>query len=331
MPAQIHSYRELLNRKDGPPGSSWGLFGDSGDLGTINFQSPERIVAACQAVTRGASFRLDLEVEKLDPPITKHRHPSQHVIFSNGMNHRDDYLERMYLQNGSHLDGLRHIRHHVHGFYNHTPDEAVNENSRRLGIGAWAKHGVVGRAVLLDIDRSLKRSGRQIDHANAEAFGVDVLDACVAEQNVEIRPGDMLLIRTGWIDYLLNTLDYSGRVGIRENLRSPGLEQSHAVLEWLWDRQISLIAADNAAVESYPPAPNSEFFFDPIDDPNGHVPGMIHPQLLALLGFPVGELWNLDELAADCAEDGRYDCLLVVAPMNLPAGVGSPANATAIK
>ena len=50
---------------------------------------------------------------------------------------------------------------------------------------------------------------------------------------------------------------------------------------------------------------------------------------IALLGFVIGELWWLDDLAADCTRTGVYDCLVVAKPLNLTGGVGSPANATA--
>lgn len=59
--------------------------------------------------------------------------------------------------------------------------------------------------------------------------------------------------------------------------------------------------------------------------------GLLHPHLIALLGMVVGELWKLDDLAVDCAADGVYDFMLVVKPLNLTGGVGSPANATAVK
>ena len=56
-----------------------------------------------------------------------------------------------------------------------------------------------------------------------------------------------------------------------------------------------------------------------------------HTLLLPMLGLPLGEMWNLEALAADCAADGRYECLFTSAPLNLPNGVASPPNALAIK
>jgi hypothetical protein len=50
-----------------------------------------------------------------------------------------------------------------------------------------------------------------------------------------------------------------------------------------------------------------------------------------LLGIPIGELWNLDPLAEDCASDGVYSFLFTSAPLNVEAGVASPPNALAIK
>jgi len=56
-----------------------------------------------------------------------------------------------------------------------------------------------------------------------------------------------------------------------------------------------------------------------------------HTILLPMLGLPLGELFALDALAADCAADGRYEFMLTSAPLNLPNGVASPPNALAIK
>jgi hypothetical protein len=57
----------------------------------------------------------------------------------------------------------------------------------------------------------------------------------------------------------------------------------------------------------------------------------MHTTLIPLLGMPIGELWQLDDLAADCAADERYEFFFTSAPLNVPGGVGSPPNALAIK
>jgi hypothetical protein len=57
----------------------------------------------------------------------------------------------------------------------------------------------------------------------------------------------------------------------------------------------------------------------------------MHWRLIPLLGLPIGELWDLDALAAACAADGVYEFFFTSAPLNVLGGVGSPPNALAIK
>ena len=59
--------------------------------------------------------------------------------------------------------------------------------------------------------------------------------------------------------------------------------------------------------------------------------GSLHRRLIPMLGFVVGELLDLGPLASLCAADSRWDFMFVAAPLNLPGGVGSPANAVAIR
>lgn len=96
----------------------------------------------------------------------------------------------------------------------------------------------------------------------------------------------------------------------------PGLDPSQATAGWVWDRQIAAMAADNVALEALPVDAGV---------------GFQHRRLIALQGMPIGEVWDLDELAQDCKNDGVYEFMLVSAPLNLPGGVGSPPNAYAIK
>jgi hypothetical protein len=72
--------------------------------------------------------------------------------------------------------------------------------------------------------------------------------------------------------------------------------------------------------------PDTEFAGSAVDDA-----GMMHQELIASLGMPLGELWRLDALATACAQDQRWHCLVVVKPLHLEGGVGSPANATALR
>ena len=102
-----------------------------------------------------------------------------------------------------------------------------------------------------------------------------------------------------------------------EALKSCGVESTSAMCEWLWDNRFAAIGTDCPAVEPWP--------WDFKDE------GALHYRTLSLLGLPLGEQFVLDDLAADCAADKRYEFMLVSAPMNLEGGIASPPNAVAIK
>lgn len=311
------TYRELLARTDGPPGSSWGLFPDHPERGMANHAGPADVLDAVRLVRSGAVFGLDYPLHVFDPSIAG-RTPPEHTMVSSHADQRDDYLDRFWLQASSHVDGLRHRRHHEHGFYGGVADDAVTPGSPPLGVNRWAERPIAGRGVLIDVARV-----RSIDHAAGEHLPATVLDDALAAQGATVGRGDLVLIRTGWAEWYLS-LDAGAREEVRATRTCTGLEQSHDTLAWLWDHGVALAASDTFALEALPASADSPF--------GGSTDsGMMHQELIALLGLPVGELWKLDELADACAADGVYESFVVVKPLNLTGGVGSPANAVALR
>jgi len=57
----------------------------------------------------------------------------------------------------------------------------------------------------------------------------------------------------------------------------------------------------------------------------------LHQMAIPHLGLLVGEMWALEELAADCAADGVYEFFLTAAPLPITGAVGSPVNPIAVK
>ena len=107
----------------------------------------------------------------------------------------------------------------------------------------------------------------------------------------------------------------------RTALESVGLEHSEAMARYLWDSHASAIASDNPAVEVWPPD----------REPGAWPFGFLHHVLIAQFGMALGELWWLADLAADCERDGVYEMFFTAAPLHVPGGIGSPANALAVK
>jgi hypothetical protein len=330
--SRIPTYQELLARRDAPAGAAWGVFGADDELGTVNFITPDCVRAAAALVRRGISFNLDCALDAFEPPVAPHRHRPRHTIFCNSPHHRDDYVDGLYLQGSTQVDSLRHFRHPDHGFYNRAPDAAVRAGSPTIGVNRYAERAIVGRGVLVDVDRHLRARGRSLDHRRGEPFPVALLDETARAQGVAFRRGDILLMRTGWLRAYFNDWTAAERARLPGALQCPGLVQARETVEWLWDHGIAIGASDNLGFECIPSVPDSPFVSS-YDRAAGTDPihaGLMHPTLIALLGLCLGELWDLEALAEDCAATGVYECMVSVKPLNLTGGVGSPANAIAI-
>lgn len=310
-----------------PPGAAWGAFGSPDDLGMLNFLSADRTAEAAKLVRRGEVFTLDYPLNTFVPSISGTRPATQHHIFANNPNHRDDWLDSFFLQSTSQIDGLRHMRHPEAGFYDGAADAEIGEGSPRLGIHHASERGIVGRGVLLDLPRWFADTGREMPRT--AAFTPQDLEDTAAHQGVAFEPGDILLLHTGWAEaYLSLSIDER-----KAQHGSAGLHQSQQMLAWLWEQQFALVAADNPGLEAFPIDRGSGFFIEgaapPERGPDHN--GMMHRSLIPLLGLMLGELWRLGPLARACAADGEYAFLLTAKPLNLIGGVGSPPNAMAVK
>ncbi|MGV9252335.1 cyclase family protein [Streptomyces sp. NPDC003697] len=316
------SHHDLRARADGPAGSSWGLFPRTPERGMANFAQAPHVVSAAGLVRQGTVINLDYPLDAFDPSVVW-RTPPKQTITSSHADQRDDYVDHLWLQASSHVDGLRHRRHHECGFYNGVPDDEINPGTPALGVQRWAEDPIVGRGVLVDLARYRESLGRPIDHAAGEPLPLDLIEQTLDWQGVALREGDLLLLRTGWAEWYLSELDTAGREAIGKTRRCTGLAQSRDLPAWFWDHRLALVASDTFALESMPPPPDPHFG-------GPHEPGMLHQDLIGLLGLPIGEQWKLDILSAHAANGGGYTYLVVVKPLYLVGGVGSPANAVAL-
>lgn len=309
----LPAYRDL------PLGSAWRVFGTEDQLGTLNLLTPERIVAAAQLIRRGIVFNLDLPLHLPARPYGTLRQAPRHTILPiRGDNALDDRIDGLCPHFSSQWDALSHVAHPSEGFYNGVKRaEITGEPGTKLGIEHYAEHGIVGRGVLLDVAGHCKeRLGRPIDPTSRFTIGVGLLEETAAAQRTELRPGDILLLRTGVAAHILAQAEEGSTDPLEKGFQVPGLEPCPEMVAWLWDHHFAAVAADNMAVEAWPFASEEEF---------------MHSTLIPMLGMALGELLNLEKLAADCRADGRYECFFVASPLNLRGGVGSPANAYALK
>ncbi|MCU1673674.1 MAG: hypothetical protein JWN77_1787 [Frankiales bacterium] len=295
---------------------SWDVFGPDDELGTLNLLDDATVLAALQAAVTGERVGLTLTTSEIDPPLYG-REPLRHTLLPMDRNTWDDRLDAFYPQASSQWDGLRHVRCRELGFYGGVLDSPPEQGSR-LGIDHWADRGIVGRGVLLDIDRFLRESGGDYDAMTDVSVGADLLRSVAASQHVEIRRGDVLCLRFGWVAGY-RALDPAERRAYAAIPGSPpyaGLAADSELAAALWDWQVAAIACDNPAAEVSPGDP---------------AVGSLHRRLQPGLGLAVGELFDLEELASRCAADRRWTFLFLAVPLNLAGGVGSPANAVAVR
>jgi hypothetical protein len=309
-----------------PEGSAWDVL--DARLGSLELLTPERAAAAARLVRTGRSFGLNLPLDLPDPPFFG-REAMRHVVFDMGVGQvLDDKLDNFHPQASTQWDSFGHYGHPRDGFFGGVDTDAVKAGA--LGIEAWGRSGIVGRGVLLDVARHAQVLDEPIAVDEAQVVGPDLLEGTAAAQGVELREGDILCVRLGWLSHYRSLgadararLSAGSRDFSFEHFRTPGLGPGPAVAEFLWDHGVAALAVDNPGVEPFPPWAAMDGKMIPED--------ALHARVLALLGIPLGEFFDLDALADDCADDGVYEFLFTSAPLMIPGGIGSPPNALAIK
>ncbi|KAF4539153.1 uncharacterized protein LTHEOB_10545 [Lasiodiplodia theobromae] len=182
---------------------------------------------------------------------------------------------------------------------------------------AWAQNGgLQTRGVLVDWAGWARKQDIPINFLEGSIIPLDHVKAIISEKKIELRPGDVLFIRSGFAEFL-KALSVEDQLNISQ--RSPpeyiGLESTKATLRWFWENQLSAVAGDTVGLETMGGS-NTEY--------------LLHQWLLAGWGMPIGELFDLEELAERCAQEGRYTFYLSSVPVKMPGGVASPPNAVAI-
>lgn len=292
--------------------SNWGRWGPDDEIGTLNLITPERVAEAAKLARTGRVFDLGYTLAADGPQIgLGGRINPVHLMsmtgqtsFPDGGGFADDFIF-MPLQCATQWDGLAHVFYDDR-LYNGVPASTVTaRGASKLAIDKLAR-GVVGRGVLLDIARLNGVDCLDADHGITPAE----LDAAAERQGVEVRPGDILLVRTGWTQrfHQGSAAEFMGD--------EPGLTLE--CCRWLREHDVAAVACDNWAVEKYPSG-----------DPGARMP--VHYVLIRDMGMTLGEMFDLEELAADCATDGVYEFLLCAPVLKVANGVGTPLNPLAVK
>jgi kynurenine formamidase len=179
--------------------------------------------------------------------------------------------------------------------------------ARRLGIDNYARKGMQGRGVMVDLAHALGLRRTLIDYT--------VLQEVMRDQNVTIEAGDMLVLRTGFAEAIVRMAGEPDHAALEQT--GAVLDGTDpALLDWIGTSGIAAICADNYAVEAYPARSTGP--------QRSILP--LHHHCLFKLGVPLAELWYLKDLADWLRAHGRTRFLLTAPPLRLPGAVGSPVT-----
>ncbi len=202
---------------------------------------------------------------------------------------------------GTHVDALAHVSYHgeLHGG---ASAEETQRGGRFSTLGIDTMEPIVCRGVLLDV------AGLHETDVLPGGYGIteDDLKAAAEKVGVEVRTGDVALVRSGWANNFDDTEDFLGHeTGV------PGPDESAA--RWLATKGVRATGAETIAYEQIKPG-------------IGHALLPVHRLLLVEHGVHIIEVMNLSELATA----GIHEFLFVLTPLKIVGGTGSPVRPLAV-
>ncbi|GAP91484.1 hypothetical protein SAMD00023353_3100880 [Rosellinia necatrix] len=328
-----------------PQGCTWGIFDKDGKkdlLGTLNFLTTEVVKGACAEARDGVSVSLNWPLNAMGVPLPGRIQPvhKQMTLKEAGLSEAAGWDDEIHFntQLSSQWDSLVHWHHQPSGLaYNGI--EVTKEGLAATTTDAnttptldhWhAAGGLVARGVFIDFKEWAEKKARAEGKTGEDAIShpldghritVEQIETIAKDQGVDFRPGDVLIVRTGLTEYLqAPTPEVFAKL---QNRGISGVHGSVATAKWLWNKRFSAVAGDAWAFEALPPVNEDGSAATVLDL-------VLHPWLLSMFGMPIGELWDLRALSAQCKASGRYSFMLTSAPLNIPGLVGSPPNALAV-
>ena len=304
---------------------NWGKWGPNDEIGTLNYTQAEDIVAAARLVRKGKVISLALNFDASGPQGAKSKYPSLgrinpvHTMLRTGtdaysgvLDHRGiraaDDMVVMPLQCGTQWDGLGHVFYKNSMWNGYDCREVTSLGAQKCGIEK-TKNRMVGRGVFLDVPRALGKKYLDDGHAITCAE----LDLTAKKQNIELKKGDFVIVRTWQMEAKLDAGSWDGYPGGD----APGF--AFETLEWIQRTELAALASDTWGCEVRP---------------NESEPGINQPWhwiTIPIMGMTMGEIFYVKELAEDCAADKVYEFLFVAPAIPITGAVGSPTNPLAIK
>ncbi|WP_372347627.1 cyclase family protein [Streptomyces sp. KL116D] len=305
LPAEFHDIAKRVN--------NWGRWGEADEIGTLNLITDEVVRAAAGEIRTGRRVPLALPLKEdgvqsgMIPgrinPLHTMVQINQQIFGPDTVACSDDAVT-MGLQAATHWDALTHVSHSGR-LYNGRPADTVTAHGGAEFSGIDKVPYLVSRGVLLDVAAAKGVDRLPGDHAVTPQD----LDEAAEFGRVEVRAGDIVLVRTGQIQvYLAGDKHAYG-------YPSPGL--SVHTPEWFHAHDVAAVANDTLTFEIFPP--EIEDLWLPV-----------HALDLVEMGMLQGQNWNLESLSTACGEERRHSFLLSAMPEPFRGATGTPVAPVAI-
>lgn len=309
MPAS-ERFQEIAGRV-----RNWGRWGDDDERGTLNLIDADATRRGLATVRDGRHLSLAIPLDQTSPqqggapgriaPLRTMLAINQTYTGQPGDAAFNDDTVVMAMSAGTHIDALAHVTYDGK-MYNGFPAEKVTADRGATRCGADKLTPICSRGVLLDLP-----AVRGVERLEpGYAVTADDLDAAVEHAGVTLEPGDVALVRTGHMQlfHAGKTWDY--------NHDCPGL--STDTIRWVRDHDLGAVFDDTYVFEVWPPQDWAAMM----------VVHMIH---LRDMGQIQGQNFDFEALAADCADDGRYEFCFWAAPEPFTGGCSAPVNPVVTK
>jgi kynurenine formamidase len=291
--------------------TNWGRWGEDDERGALNLLTADVVLEATRTPRTGKLYTLGLPIQRAGVPNVDYRGIPQRLTMINhgdedmfasyggkpGIGINEDVLV-MASHTVTHMDALCHI-YHDGAVYNGFAHDEMKAYSGAARCGIEKSGGVVTRGVLVDV-----AAYKGVDWLDAGyVVTLDDFTGALQAQGTEIRTGDAVLVRTGWVEWFFAN-------GAEMSLVQPGIGLD--VASHLAGKDPVVVGADNSAVEAQP--------FDRDEFLGAHV------ELLVRRGIHLVEHVKLDELSADRC----YEFLFVVSPLLVTGATASPVSPVAV-
>lgn len=316
---------------DSCSGCAWGVFDKNGKkdvYGTLNLLTPDVVKAAYKEATEGISVSLNWSLGGIATPGFGRKGLTHTIIdFTqtplNGHGYDDEVS--FNTQCSSQWDSLCHFHHQPSASAYNGTKTSIAELTQTYGnedktqklptLNHWhTRGGMVARGVLIDYKAYADENNITFDLFNDSEITIADIEKIATKQGVEFRPGDVIIIRSGFTEALtgITAAEQEKKMGTH---RVCGVTGTPEAAKWFWNKHFAAVAGDMIAFERIPPRLP--------DGSEGVVSDLVlHQWFLGLFGMSIGELWDLKALSETCKKLNKYTFLLTSVPLNVPGGIG---------